>query len=192
MPGFDFAGVVPLDANSLWQAVGGFLGLSIVGSLLMFWIGIRLGPALLRAIGRSLTGAPTALSGDDPVEELYQTFPSMRDTDAREELIEEYKFQRAKKQVEFDRRVDREIALGSYHSAGDIGPLADQWDRHVDLGAQDEFRQWLEETTGDVDEADTIGDQISERSYLRMKQRERDNHRAYEHDLEQLTLDTVI
>jgi hypothetical protein len=52
---FDFNSAVPLVAADLQTAIAGFLGLGIVGGILMFKIGVRVGPQLLAAIGRVLS-----------------------------------------------------------------------------------------------------------------------------------------
>jgi hypothetical protein len=52
---FDFNAAVPLSAGDLSTAIAGFLGLSIVGGILMFRIGARVGPQLFAAIGRLLS-----------------------------------------------------------------------------------------------------------------------------------------
>jgi hypothetical protein len=51
---FNFTSAVPLSATDLQTAIAGFLGLSIVGGILMFKIGVRVGPQLFAAIGRVL------------------------------------------------------------------------------------------------------------------------------------------
>ncbi|MBI5303773.1 MAG: hypothetical protein HY868_16680 [Chloroflexi bacterium] len=51
---FDFDAAVPISAADLQSAVAGFMGLSIVGGILVWKIGIRLGPQLLATIGRVL------------------------------------------------------------------------------------------------------------------------------------------
>lgn len=51
---FDFDAAVPLTAGDLQTAVASFMGLSIVGGLLVWKIGTRLGPQLFGTIGRIL------------------------------------------------------------------------------------------------------------------------------------------
>ncbi len=52
---FDFDAAVPLSAADLSTAIAGFMGLSIVGAILVFKIGVRVGPKLIGAIGKVIS-----------------------------------------------------------------------------------------------------------------------------------------
>ena len=52
---FDFDAAVPLAATDLSTAIAGFMGLGIVGAILVFKIGVRVGPKLIGAIGKVIS-----------------------------------------------------------------------------------------------------------------------------------------
>lgn len=54
---FDFDTAVPLSAVDLQTAIAGFMGLGIVGAVLVFKIGIRTAPKLIAAIGKVISRA---------------------------------------------------------------------------------------------------------------------------------------
>lgn len=175
MPVIDYDSLVPLDAGSLQTAIVGFMGLSIIGAILVFKIGLRLGPVLVGALARVVSRPGSLDAGDDEAEVLRS-----RDLQLRREWDEETARIRASVRNMYGQEWGQ--ALSQHRINGEIGPLTDSWDGLADSDNQDEFREWLEEHTDSHEEADAIGDEISRRSEGRYREAWRANSRAQDAD----------
>ena len=172
MPSIDFDSLVPIDADSFLAAIIGFLGLSIVGAVLMFQIGLVFGPLLMRAL-MGVISRPGSLDAESLDLSLNMT---SRDTDDHEamatqgddsqvqmfnEFIAERMAERAASRAYYGERWASE--LDNFRSRGDIGGLTDLWDNEMDRRSRDEFEAWLEEKTGSYEESmDILGQMEAE------------------------------
>lgn len=64
MPVIDWSSVVPITAETVTIAVGSFMGLSVIAGILIFRIGMQLGPMLFRTIAQVMGDKPQAADLD--------------------------------------------------------------------------------------------------------------------------------
>ena len=218
MQPFDFSSVVPVDASALLNSVGAFMGLSIIGAILMFRIGLRFGPMLFRGIQQAFQRGAVLDWG------VFER-ASQNDTAYREELIGLYKDETGKvelvpawlgntsdpvRRAELLRRekdlgdpswlvaananqatTDERLELAyNYQRTKDIGPFAD----HVaSLSGDDQadLQEWLYYTFDDPTFQE-ITDGVDKRRTQKALQRWRELDRTQDDEYDDIASETAI
>lgn len=144
MPAIDFDSLVPIGAGDFQLSLMGFMGLGVVGAILVFKIGMALGPALMRSL-MGVVSRPGSLDDDSQVQMFN-------------EFIAERMAERAASREYYGERWAS--GLNDLRSRGDISGLTDLWENEMDRRSRDEFEAWLEENTGSRAESWAIVEQI--------------------------------